>query len=399
MVFKKILKNSFWLGLAEFFSKLSGFVNGILIARAFGAEGFGQYSFALAFVAFFVFLPDIGTGLVTREIAKNKKLVQKYLANITSLKIILAVVMILLLLVVVPFLGKPSDVMLMLLLTAASLALLALTSLNNAVFRAYEQMHLEFVNRFVERLTKLLAVVLVVVLHGSLLHIFYGLLISSVVAYGISLLQLRKLVRLKLSFDLPFVKHFLAEGWPFAISTIFGVLFFRIDTVMLSFMQGEAVVGWYNAATNLLTAVMVLPTIFVTSLYPVLSRSTGKELHRVFRKSAELLTCMGLVIGGVLFLAAPLLIRYLYGIAFLPAVAVLGFFAFVLPFKFLNVLQMQTLFAKNKQRQLIVVQGIAALVNVVGNWTLIPMYGMVGATLASVGCEILLCMGLWKVGR
>ncbi|MFA7204482.1 MAG: oligosaccharide flippase family protein, partial [Candidatus Caldatribacteriota bacterium] len=76
---QRILKNSLFLLLSNIVSKILAFFYIIYIARYLGAEGFGVFSFALAFTSIFGVLVDLGlNSLTVREIARSKSLTGKY---------------------------------------------------------------------------------------------------------------------------------------------------------------------------------------------------------------------------------------------------------------------------------------------------------------------------------
>lgn len=64
-----IFKNIFWLGLAEVIQKGISFIVVVWLARYFGPTIYGQWAFALSFVAIFSVFADFGFGTLTvREI-------------------------------------------------------------------------------------------------------------------------------------------------------------------------------------------------------------------------------------------------------------------------------------------------------------------------------------------
>ena len=87
--FKLIFKNSFGWELARWF-QVSRFLIGIWMARRFGPDLYGKWSFALAFVTIFSVVADFGLStLSVRELARNKEKTKDYFLNITLLKFIL----------------------------------------------------------------------------------------------------------------------------------------------------------------------------------------------------------------------------------------------------------------------------------------------------------------------
>ena len=67
-----VLKNTFWLILAEGISLFFKLILIIYVARIFGVADYGKFIFALAFVAFFTIFSDAGLPpIIIRELAFN----------------------------------------------------------------------------------------------------------------------------------------------------------------------------------------------------------------------------------------------------------------------------------------------------------------------------------------
>ena len=88
-----ILKNTFWLGLAEVFSRFLRFFLVISAARILGATNYGKFSFATQILFISAILTDLGISpITTRELAKNQAAGKKEISSILSLKTILTLV-------------------------------------------------------------------------------------------------------------------------------------------------------------------------------------------------------------------------------------------------------------------------------------------------------------------
>src|SRR3989344_3044722 len=81
-----IFKNTFWLALGEGISKLLRAALLIYAARALGAEEYGEFSFALAFIGLFAIFSALGLPrIVVRELSRDKEK-EKELPSIMSLR-------------------------------------------------------------------------------------------------------------------------------------------------------------------------------------------------------------------------------------------------------------------------------------------------------------------------
>ena len=79
--------------------------------------------------------------------------------------------------------------------------------------------------------------------------------------------------------DTIFWKKIFKEALPYGLAGIFVTIYYWIDSVMLSIMVGNEVVGWYNAAYKFIYIFLSFHTMFIISIFPVLSSfyKTSKE--------------------------------------------------------------------------------------------------------------------------
>jgi O-antigen/teichoic acid export membrane protein len=59
---------------------------------------------------------------------------------------------------------------------------------------------------------------------------------------------------------------------PFALAAFFFSLYFNIDMIMLSYMKGDEVVGWYAVAYRFISVLLIFPGAFMGALWPIFSR-------------------------------------------------------------------------------------------------------------------------------
>lgn len=90
-------------------------------------------------------------------------------------------------------------------------------------------------------------------------------------------------------------------GWPFLINEAVLVVYFQIDTIIISAVASRTELGWYSSADGVSAALQFAPTLLLTSVFPVLARvgqADQGELQRLVRR------CFGFLI----LLAAPIAI-------------------------------------------------------------------------------------------
>jgi O-antigen/teichoic acid export membrane protein len=171
---------------------------------------------------------------------------------------------------------------------------------------------------------------------------------------------------------------------------VFVVIWYQMDTVMLSMLAGDTVVGWYNAASKLQSVVLVLPGVVVTAIYPVMSRYqvTSQDLLRSsFEKSVRYLTVLGVPIGVGTTLLASKLIPLVFGNEFTNSIIALQILVWAWVAVFMSISYGNLLNSLNLQSTTTKITGICVTLNTVLNLLLIPTFGLAGAGVARVATE------------
>lgn len=389
---RRIAKNTGVLFVSQLLSYVLGFFYIVYIARYLGAEGFGVLSFALAFTGIFGVLADLGLSkLIVREVARDKSLVNKYLGNALSMKIILAVFTLILVTLVVNLLNYPQQIVNVVYIIALSIIFTSFSQLFYSVFQVYEKIEYQSIGTILNS---------ILLLGSAFLGIFYGLNVVGfaifysittviVLAYNV-IICTWKFILPKIEFDFSFWRSTINEAFFFGLADVFIVIYFNIDSVMLSLMVGEVVVGWYNAAYRLIFVLMFIPSVIVISIFPLMSKhyeSAKETLKMEYEKLFKYLFVISvfLLVYGILF--SDKIILIIYGNDYLPSISVFQVLICVVPIIFLTYLFGNLLAVINKQRLIAIVAGSNALLNVFLNLVLIQKYSYIGASVATVLTE------------
>jgi len=161
---------------------------------------------------------------------------------------------------------------------------------------------------------------------------------------------------------------------------------------MLSKMRSTTEVGIYAAAANIIIALIFIPMMYGNAIYPVISRfyiTSRKSLKSAYERSFKYMLIIGLPISAGLYFLSDKIISIFYGSEYIASAAVLAILSWYLFLRFLNVVTGFTLSSINRQASRILSQGVTALVNIILNLILIPLYGFIGAAIATVITEII----------
>ena len=293
---QRIAKNTAVLFAANIVSKVLSFFYIMYTARYLGAEGFGILSFALAFTGIFSVFTTLGLGQLTiREVARDKSLAPKYLANISIIKFFLVSITFGLIAIVINLLGYPDQTIKVVYLITLSIIFSAFTGMFYSIFQAFEKMEYQSLGQILNS---------VLMLCGGLFAIKYGFsvigfaslyFIASIIVLGYSFTILRwrfsnpnfNWSPQKIEIDWSFWKSTIKEALPFGLTGVFIMIYYWIDSVMLSLIKGNLEVGWYNVAYRLNLIPLIIPGIFNSVIFPVMARyfiTSKAHLNQVYQR-------------------------------------------------------------------------------------------------------------------
>lgn len=392
---QRVAKNTFALFIAQIVSSIMSILLGIFIARNLGDIVLGKYSFAYAFVIFFSIFLDLGYNtLLIREVARDKAKADKFVSNILSFRAISALIVSVFIVLTINLMGYPSDTKNVVYLFAVYIFLESFSVVYKMIFRAFERMEYEAAITIVSNILRVSLAIVVI-------HLGYGLIGMGLVFIFTNILDLlistvvceRKFVRSKTELDFSFFKETIKIALPLSMIGLFATVFVRADTILLSIMKGDAVVGWYYAAYNLVLGLRVIPMLLISALLPTLSYfyiTSRSSLKVAYEKYFRYVFILGLPTTMGATLLSDKIILFVYGPEFTNSIIALQILAWDILLIFLYTILGGFLISINRQNQMAIAAAITAVVNVILNLILIPYFSYVGAAIATVGSEAIL---------
>jgi len=394
-VAQNVAKNAVVLAVSYAIESILNFFLLIYIARYLGEEEFGIYSYALSLTSIFIIFTGLGANnLLIREIARNKEHAGRYLANIIAIKFPLSIVSIILVYLVTEILNSSFVTKYTILIFTIYMVLSSFATLFRSLFQAYEIMEYDAFIGIIEKLSLLLLILFAFSKGYGLIELAYIYVISALISMTLSIsLILKKLSKTQYSVDISLCKSLIIESIPFGLNALFGILFFRIDTIMLSALKNDAQVGIYNAAYNPLLALGVVPSVFVAAIYPVMSRtfmSSKNSLDIITKLSSKYMALLGFPIAMGCIILADKFIKLLYADQFSSSIVAFQILAFFIPLRWISSITGTFLTSTNRQSFRTLSVGLSAILNIILNAILIPHFGYIGASISTVISEIFL---------
>jgi O-antigen/teichoic acid export membrane protein len=185
----------------------------------------------------------------------------------------------------------------------------------------------------------------------------------------------------------------LRSAVPFAWSVGLALVYGRADIAIVAYVLGDLAAGLYAPAVSLATTVGIIPMALYTVMLPMLSKSYVQAPRQVIPTGNRLLLvslALGLLAALALFLAAPWIVRWIYGEGFAMTGQVLGILSLVAGARFVGLAAAAILTAVDRQTQRVWVQAGVAILNVSLTLLLVARYGIIGVAWIFVATEWIL---------
>jgi O-antigen/teichoic acid export membrane protein len=383
---RKVAKNTGIIIAGDIVNKVVSVFLIIYLARYLGAIGYGKYSFVFAFLSFFGVITNLGINtIITRDIARDKSHTGKIIGNASTLKLFLSIIAIAFAMILIRAMGYPEDIKAYVDVLALTLAFGAFGDVYSSVFQVNQKIEYGVISGLVDRLLSAALIIGIIFSNGTLLQIIIVITLSKLISLSISYLYTRRFIIPRFEFDFSVCKYLLKESWPLAFTGVFIIIGMRIDQIMISMLIGDEAVGYYSAAVNLVESLGMIPMALMISIFPFLAKSFGKEDHtKIYELSFKYMNMLIIPIAFGTTLLSRSIIWFFYGNNFLPSVPALQVLIWSEIFVFVGIVYSNVLVSIGAQKINFAFTGISALINIILNFLLIPVHGIVGAGIATL---------------
>lgn len=382
---------------AKVIARLVALVTVLYIIHYLPADRYGSFTTLVNLTAIVSVVLDLGFNvLFVREGARHHYEIERYLRNVMSLRLVMSAVSFVLLAVVLLAAGLSS-------LLLPGFVLMVLTSyatlLRNGLY-AVQQLGYEAIAVVLESV-----VLLALVLYGRETRqgvVFFVWAYAAQYAFSCVyfsiVLAAKHIAVIGWRFELPLVRAWFWKGLPFALTFVLTIIYFRIDQPLIYALRSPTEAGWYGAAYKPIEALLFIPMTFLSIVFPVLSiyhRERSTELLDAVSRFYKALLLMGWPMSVGICVLAPSLnqVLGLYG----PSHSALQILALALGFAFVNNAFIGALNASDRQSSFTWAAAWSLVANIGLNLALIPTFGYLGASWATVFTEIVLGIAGWTL--
>jgi len=393
MLAKKIAYNTIISATSRILGTAIALLTLGLITRYLGQDGFGNYSIVMAFLYIFSVLADLGLYSITlRDISKEGAAESEIVSQAFSFRFFSGLFIFALAPAIAWFFPYGFETKIGIALASFGFWFLSNSQVLVTVFQKYLKMEKVAVAELAGRVIQVGLIGFFVFKNMGFFNIILATSIGSFVTFLFIYLFVQKYTAVKIRWNLTYWRKIMRKSFPLAISAIFVMIYFKLDTLMLSLMKPPADVGIYGVAYKILESLIFFPALFVGLIMPLLSKYAlvnQAEFKRVAQRGLDILLifAMPMAFGG-LVLSGPI-IALIAGSGFGEAAGVLDILIFATAIIFLGSLFSNMIIALEKQKALAKIYAIGALINFGANLILIPRFSYWGAASSTLFTEAL----------
>lgn len=375
------------------FSKLSVFFFVGYAIRKLGLEAYGRYSFVISFITLFIIVTDLGlNALGIREIARNNSNASKYF----TLKLLTTIVpsSVVMSLIALSFILFSSQNELKILVAIASIYLLftSISSSYSMVLSGLNRIDLVSIAENGSNAVLYLISVLALFINSNVIILVVIFSLMSFVKILILLFFAKNKIRIDTSLDKRFYIKTIKQALPILFIALLYRLYFSVDNTLLWFLKGDIAVGKYAPLMKILDAMQALPIMIMASLFPIMSSLIEKKEQStfLFQKVQKFFFLFAAPLAVLLFIHSNNMLYMLYGVKNVDSEINCAYHLIIwtIIFLFANQFLGNFLIANNHQSFIPWVVLGCSILNISGNFLLIPRFGILGASIMTLVTEI-----------
>lgn len=397
-VAKSVTKNTAVMMGSQVITWVSSFVLMLFLPRYLGSVDYGRLYLAMSVTVIFEIIIDFGGRYsVTKDISRSRDNAAQILTNALAIRVVLWIAVMAALIGFMYIAGYPENVRMLIVIFGFAMLNESARKVLYSGYQGFELMKYPALGNIAERVFTMVFGVAALLLGAEVYLVALILVAGQVLNFVICARNARAIIPKRPPIDWKSGVASLREAVPYFLWSIFGIIYYRVDAVMLSLMTSDEVVGWYGAAYRFFDVLMFLPSIFSIAVLPVMSRLWKQEqstMALTTRKSVEYIVFAAIPVSISIFFFSNNIIELFFGIEeYVQSVRVLQIFAAGLMLVYVDIILGTAILASDKQRAWSVTAFFAVLLNIGLNWLMIPYTqthyanGGLGAAIATIITE------------
>lgn len=384
----KVLKNAEWIIGCKIAQSLINLVIGLITARYLGPSNYGVISYVASVVAFALPIMQLGLNhTLVKEFVKSPEREGEILGTALFINILSS------------FFCMAGSIAFIAIANAGEKETILVSILYSftLLFQATEMTQYWFQSKLISKypsIASFCAYVVVAIYKIFLLATQKSIVwfaFSNVLDYFLISIMLiiiyKKLGSQKLTINFKTGRAMLSVSKYYIIPSLMVMIFHHTDRIMLKNMMNETETGFYSAAITCIGISGFVFSAVIESARPTIleTKDINSELYeKRMIQLYSIITFLALSQSIVMTLFAKPLVLVLYGNEYLKSASILAVAVWYVTFSYYGSVRNIWILAEGKQKYLTGINVVGAIANVALNYVLIPIFGAIGAAVASL---------------
>ncbi len=390
---KKLLSNTSWLLLNQIFQMVISFCVGLLSTRYLGPSNYGSITYVNTYVSFFSSLCTMGMDtVVISKLVNYEERDGEVIVSAIFIRGIAAIISIFTLSAVI-YVVDGNDTSLQIIAYILSFKLLLNAFTTVGYWYQYKLLSKKMV--IIDMVTFVLGNAFRLWMLATEKNVFWFSSYATV------------LVLLNVLADVPvflkdcktrkfiskeMVKELLKDCFPYMISGIMVSLYSQVDIIMIKhMMNGTNYVGYYSVAYTICNLIAFIPQALSQSARPVLmelKKNNSPSYNTRVTQTLAIIIWLAIIYSLFITIFSNAVIYILYGESFAPSSGVLKVLVWSTLFENLTRIRDMWFIGENESKYVATLSFLGTITNVIVNAILIPVMGIYGAAIATIGTQL-----------
>ncbi len=294
-----------------------------LLFRYLGPADYGKFHIILTIVQLSGIIGDLGLYLIVlNDISNPKRGANHVVSQHFMFRLYLNAMYLLIMAAISLIAPYESAIRLGIFLMSFSNMFIWLSQIFQTVFQKHLVSSRAALSEIIGRGVLLFATIVMMQMRVSLVPLTLTVVAGNFAQFFLSWIFARKYVSFKWRIDGGYIIEMLSRTWPVALCIWFHLLYFKADSIILSWYVSDYEVGIYGMPYRITETLVTWPLVFMGLLLPILNNAYGKGNNTEFRlhlqKGFDALAIMGAPLLFGTFPLARAVVLLLGGSEFLP---------------------------------------------------------------------------------
>ncbi len=393
----KYFKNTTWLFVEKFFRTGVTFLVSIYVIRYLGPHNLGLLSYAQSYVGIFAGLAKLGMSEITvKQLVIYPENKNKILGTSLILKLIVSIFVFLIILVSSLIFEEKITIQYLIIILSLGLIFSSFDVIDFFFQAKVMSKYPAFIRTLVSVIISFLKIYLIFIkanlLTFGIVFVFENFLVMVLLIYFFTQ---KSSSLLRWSFEKKIAKDILLASFPILLISIMINIYMKIDQIMLKNMLNIDSVGLYAVAAKLSEFWYIIPVIISQSLFPAIIKSrnlSAIKYERRMQRLYDLLTLISVSIAIIFTFFSDFIVVKAFGDEFIKSGDILSIHIWAGIFVFYGTARGKWIIVENLQKKVIFIHLASTILNILFNLILIPIYGGLGAAIATLFSYALSCI-------